>query len=184
MVLPDLAIYAQHVLFHAVPVLWRLHQTHHADLEFDVSVGVRFHPVEVLLSMLIKCAAVIALGAPPLAVVVLEMLLNASSMFTHGNVRLPGRADGLLRILVGTPEMHRVHHSVIRRETDSNFGLNVSWWDRIFGTYRAQPQAGHEAMTTDLPQFREPGDLHLGRRLMQPPQNMPDSHAHRRRGPI
>ncbi|GAC1347978.1 MAG: hypothetical protein NVSMB18_34720 [Acetobacteraceae bacterium] len=121
-ILLDLAIYAQHVVFHAVPMLWRLHRVHHADQEFDVSTGVRFHPVEILLSMLIKCAAVIALGAPPLAIVVFEVLLNASSMFTHGNVRLPGRLDGVLRLLVVTPEMHRVHHSVIRRETDSNFG--------------------------------------------------------------
>lgn len=124
-VLLDLAIYAQHVLFHAVPVLWRLHRMHHADLEFGVSTGVRFHPVEILLSMLIKCAAVIALGAPPAAVVVFEVVLNASSMFSHGNVRLPGGLDGLLRFLVVAPEMHRVHHSVIRRETDSNFGFNV-----------------------------------------------------------
>ena len=124
-VLLDLAIYAQHVLFHAVPVLWRLHRMHHADQEFDVTTGVRFHPVEILLSMLIKCTAVIALGAPPLAVVVFEVVLNASSMFSHGNVRLPGRLDGLLRLLIVTPEMHRVHHSVIRRETDSNFGFNV-----------------------------------------------------------
>lgn len=183
-VLLDLAIYAQHVLFHAVPVLWRLHRMHHADLEFDVSTGVRFHPVEIILSMLIKCGAVIGLGAPPLAVLVFEVLLNASSMFSHGNVRLPGRLDRLLRLLIVTPEMHRVHHSVIRRETDSNFGFNVAWWDRIFGTYRAQPEAGHEGMTIGLLQFRNSDDLRLGRMLMQPLQSTPAPDADPRRGPI
>lgn len=183
-VLLDLAIYGQHVLFHAVPVLWRLHRMHHSDLEFDVSTGVRFHPVEILLSMLIKCAAVIALGAPVVAVLAFEMLLNASSMFTHANVRLPGRMDALLRLLVVTPEMHRVHHSVIQRETDSNFGFNASWWDRLFGTYRAQPEAGHEGMTIGLSQFREPKNLNLGRMLVQPLQNAPDPDAIRRPGPV
>ncbi len=183
-VLLDLAIYAQHVLFHAVPVFWRLHRMHHADLEFDVSTGVRFHPVEILLSMVIKCAAVIALGAPPVAVLVFEVLLNASSMFSHGNVRLPGRLDGLLRLLVVTPEMHRVHHSVIRRETDSNFGFNVPWWDRMFGTYRAQPAAGHEGMTIGLPQFRDPGALRLGPMLVQPLQDTPAADGTLPRAPM
>src|SRR5918911_807481 len=140
----DLVIYTQHVLFHAVPVLWRLHRMHHADLEFDVSTGVRFHPVEIVLSMLIKFIAVALIGAPALAVLIFEVLLNATSMFSHSNVHLPERIDRVLRWIVVTPDMHRVHHSTERRETDSNFGFNLSWWDRLFGTYRAQPEAGHE----------------------------------------
>ncbi|WP_149536682.1 sterol desaturase family protein [Siccirubricoccus phaeus] len=164
----DLAIYAQHVAFHHVPVLWRLHRMHHADLEFDVTTGVRFHPVEIVLSMLIKAAVVIALGAPPFAVLVFEVLLNATSMFNHGNVRLPEWLDRVVRWVVVTPEMHRVHHSVLRRETDSNFGFNLPWWDRLFGTYRAQPEAGHEGMTIGIDRFRDPRELRLDRMLLQP----------------
>jgi sterol desaturase/sphingolipid hydroxylase (fatty acid hydroxylase superfamily) len=164
----DLAIYAQHVAFHHVPALWRLHRMHHADLEFDVTTGLRFHPVEIVLSMLIKSAVVVALGAPPLAVLVFEVLLNATSMFNHGNVRLPGRLDRVLRRVVVTPEMHRVHHSILRRETDSNFGFNLPWWDRLFGTYRAQPEAGHEGMTIGIDCFRDPRELRLDRMLLQP----------------
>ena len=151
----DLAIYLQHVLFHAVPALWRLHRMHHADLEFDVSTGLRFHPIEILLSMLIKLAVVAALGAPAVAVVIFEVLLNATSMFNHGNVRIPFGLDRVLRWLVVTPDMHRVHHSILSRETNSNFGFNLPWWDRLFGTYRAQPAAGHEAMTIGIEQFRD-----------------------------
>jgi sterol desaturase/sphingolipid hydroxylase (fatty acid hydroxylase superfamily) len=167
-VLLDLTIYGQHVMFHAVPVLWRLHRMHHADLEFDVTTGVRFHPVEIMLSMLIKFAAIVLLGAPAVGVLVFEVLLNATSMFNHGNVRLPARGDRVLRWLVVTPEMHRVHHSVERRETDSNFGFNLPWWDRLFGTYRAEPEAGHERMAIGLPQFRDPAELRLDRMLLQP----------------
>jgi sterol desaturase/sphingolipid hydroxylase (fatty acid hydroxylase superfamily) len=156
------------VLFHAVPVLWRLHRVHHADLEFDVTTGVRFHPVEILLSMGIKLAVVAALGAPALAVLLFEVLLNATSMFNHGNVSLPARLDRVLRWLVVTPEMHRVHHSVVPRETNSNFGFNLPWWDRLFGTYRPQPAAGHEAMTIGIEQFRDPAELRLDRLLLQP----------------
>ena len=141
---------------------------HHADLESDVTTGMRFHPVEIVLSMLIKFAVVIALGAPALAVLIFEVLLNATSMFSHGNVRLPGRADRLLRWVVVTPEMHRVHHSVLRRETDSNFGFNLPWWDRLFGTYRPEPEAGHEGMILGIPQFRHPKELRLDRMLLQP----------------
>ena len=151
----DLAIYLQHVLFHAVPLLWRLHMVHHADLDFDTTTGIRFHPVEILLSMGIKAGAVALLGAPALGVLVFEVLLNATSMFNHGNVRLPGWADRVIRLVVVTPEMHRVHHSVIPRETNSNFGFNLPWWDYLFGTYRAQPVEGHEGMTVGLSQFRE-----------------------------
>ncbi|HEY2981975.1 MAG TPA: sterol desaturase family protein [Anaerolineales bacterium] len=164
----DLAIYLQHVLFHAVPVLWRLHRMHHADLEFDVTTGARFHPIEILLSMAIKLGIVAALGAPAIAVLLFEMLLNGTSMFNHGNVRLTARLDRALRWLVVTPDMHRVHHSVVPRETNSNFGFNLPWWDRLFGTYRAQPAAGHEGMTIGIEQFRDPGELRLDRMLLQP----------------
>jgi sterol desaturase/sphingolipid hydroxylase (fatty acid hydroxylase superfamily) len=167
-ILLDVAIYLQHVLFHAVPVLWRLHRMHHADLEFDVTTGVRFHPIEILLSMGIKLAVVAALGTPAIAVLIFEVLLNATSMFNHGNVRLSPRIDRVLRWIVVTPEMHRVHHSVIPRETNSNFGFNLPWWDRMFGTYRAQPEAGHEGMTIGIEQFRDPSELRLDRMLIQP----------------
>lgn len=167
-VILDLAIYLQHVLFHAVPALWRLHRMHHADLEFDVSTGLRFHPIESLLSMLIKFAVVVALGAPALSVLVFEVLLNATSMFNHANVRIPTWIDRVLRWIVVTPDMHRVHHSILSRETNSNFGFNLPWWDRLFGTYRAQPVAGHENMTIGIEQFRDSRELGLDRMLVQP----------------
>lgn len=167
-VILDLAIYLQHVLFHAVPALWRLHRMHHADLEFDVSTGLRFHPIEILLSMLIKFAVVAALGAPALSVLIFEVLLNATSMFNHANVRIPTWIDRVLRWIVVTPDMHRVHHSILSRETNSNFGFNLPWWDRLFGTYRAQPVAGHENMTIGIEQFRDSRDLGLDRMLVQP----------------
>ncbi len=167
-VLLDLVIYLQHVLFHAVPALWRLHRMHHADLEFDVTTGLRFHPVEILLSMAIKLVMVGALGPPAVAVLIFEVLLNATSMFNHGNVRIPAGLDRVLRWLVVTPDMHRVHHSAVRNETNSNFGFNLPWWDRLFGTYRAQPADGHEAMVIGIEQFRTPRDLWLDRMLLQP----------------
>jgi sterol desaturase/sphingolipid hydroxylase (fatty acid hydroxylase superfamily) len=151
----DLLIYLQHVLFHAVPLLWRLHLVHHADLDFDVTTGVRFHVVEILLSLGIKAAAVVLLGAPALAVLLFEVLLNATSMFSHGNVRLPTWLDRILRLVVVTPEMHRVHHSAVVRETNSNFGFNLPWWDYLLGTYRAAPAAGHERMTIGLEGIRD-----------------------------
>ena len=164
----DLAIYLQHVMFHAVPALWRLHRMHHADLEFDTTTGVRFHPIEILLSMLLKLVVVAALGAPAVSVLIFEVLLNASSLFNHGNVRLPARVDRALRWIVVTPDMHRVHHSVVPRETNSNFGFSLSCWDRLLGTYRAQPAAGHDGMTIGIAQFRQPADLRLDRMLLQP----------------
>jgi sterol desaturase/sphingolipid hydroxylase (fatty acid hydroxylase superfamily) len=167
-ILLDLIIYLQHVLFHAVPVLWRLHRMHHADLDFDVTTGVRFHPIEILLSMIIKFGAVAALGTPAVAVLIFEVLLNATSMFSHGNVRIPARLERVLRWLMVTPEMHRVHHSIIPQETNSNFGFNLPWWDRLFGTYRAQPLAGHEDMTIGIEQFRDPAELRFHRMLLQP----------------
>jgi sterol desaturase/sphingolipid hydroxylase (fatty acid hydroxylase superfamily) len=151
----DLAIYLQHRLFHAVPLLWRLHMVHHADLDFDATTGVRFHTLEILLSMGIKMGVVLVLGASVLGVLVFEILLNATSLFSHGNVRLPAALDRVLRWVVVTPEMHRVHHSILRQETNSNYGFNMPWWDYLFGTYRAQPAAGHEGMTIGLTQFRD-----------------------------
>jgi sterol desaturase/sphingolipid hydroxylase (fatty acid hydroxylase superfamily) len=164
----DLAIYLQHVLFHAVPALWRVHRMHHADLEFDVTTGARFHPIEILLSMGIKLGVVAALGTPALGVLIFEVLLNATSMFNHSNVRMPASLDRVLRWIVVTPDMHRVHHSIVARETNSNFGFNLPWWDRLFGTYRAQPAAGHEAMIIGIEQFRDPAEQRLDRMLTQP----------------
>ncbi|MFL4980548.1 MAG: sterol desaturase family protein [Xanthobacteraceae bacterium] len=167
----DLLIYAQHVVFHHVPVLWRLHRMHHADLDIDVTTGGRFHPIEILLSMLIKIAAVLAFGIPAVAVVIFEVALNATSMFNHSNVAMPERLDRIVRWLVVTPDMHRVHHSIERRETDSNFGFNLPWWDRLFGTYRSAPAAGHVAMTLGIPIFRDRRELRLDRLLTQPFRN-------------
>ncbi|MDZ7840003.1 MAG: sterol desaturase family protein [Gammaproteobacteria bacterium] len=164
----DFVIYLQHVMFHAVPGFWRLHRMHHADLEFDVTTGLRFHPLEILLSMLIKLTVVAALGPPAVAVLVFEVLLNGTSMFNHGNVRIPTGLDRVLRWFVVTPDMHRVHHSIHRNETNSNFGFNLPWWDRLLGTYRAQPRDGHEGMTIGIEQFRTRGDLRLDRMLIQP----------------
>jgi sterol desaturase/sphingolipid hydroxylase (fatty acid hydroxylase superfamily) len=164
----DLAIYLQHVVFHRVPLLWRLHRMHHADLDVDVTTGLRFHPIEILISLAIKVAVILALGIPVIAVLAFEVVLNATSMFNHSNVVMPAWLDRALRLLLVTPDMHRVHHSVIRRETDSNFGFNLTWWDRLFRTYRAEPEAGHAGMTVGLPIFREPRELRLDRLLTQP----------------
>jgi sterol desaturase/sphingolipid hydroxylase (fatty acid hydroxylase superfamily) len=164
----DFVIYLQHVLFHAVPALWLLHRMHHADLELDVTSGARFHPVEIVLSMLIKLAAIAALGPPALAVLIFEVLLNTTSMFNHANVRLPEELDRVLRWLIVTPDMHRVHHSIDPRETNSNFGFNLPWWDRLLGTYRDQPAAGHEAMTLGIETIRDPSEQRLDRMLTQP----------------
>jgi sterol desaturase/sphingolipid hydroxylase (fatty acid hydroxylase superfamily) len=164
----DLAIYLQHVMFHAIPTLWRLHMMHHADLDFDVTTGLRFHPIEIVLSMGIKIMVVTIIGPPALAVLVFEVLLNATSMFSHSNIRLPLAVDRILRLLVVTPDMHRVHHSVILRETNSNFGFNLPWWDRLLGTYKEQPAKGHDAMTIGLSQFRDPKRLTLFQLLVLP----------------
>lgn len=164
----DLAIYLQHVMFHAVPALWRLHRMHHADLEFDVTTGLRFHPVEILLSMGIKLAVVMTLGPPAVAVLIFEVLLNATAMFNHSNIRLPAIADRVLRMIIVTPDMHRVHHSILPEETDSNFGFSLPWWDRLLGTYKAQPKAGHKGMTIGIGQFRTVRDLWIDRMLVQP----------------
>ncbi len=152
----DFVIYLQHVMVHAVPALWRLHRVHHADIDFDVTTGARFHPLEIILSMLIKFAAIMVLGPPVVAVVIFEVLLNATAMFNHSNVRLPGALDRVLRWLVVTPDMHRVHHSVEDDEANSNFGFNLPWWDRLLGTYRDQPRAGHEAMNIGIHKYNTP----------------------------
>jgi len=157
----DLAIYLQHIMFHSVPLLWRLHMVHHTDMDFDVTTGIRFHPIEIILSMGIKMAVVLLTGPLPLAIPIFEILLNGTSMFNHGNVRYPLTIDRWLRLLVVTPEMHRVHHSVIRWETNSNLGFNFPWWDRLFGTYRPQPAKGHLEMTIGLDQYKEPKKLTL-----------------------
>jgi sterol desaturase/sphingolipid hydroxylase (fatty acid hydroxylase superfamily) len=164
----DLAVYLQHVMFHAVPALWRLHRMHHADQDIDVTTGVRFHPIEILLSMGIKFGVIAALGPPAIAVLLFEIALNATSMFNHSNVAMPLWVDRILRWIVVTPDMHRVHHSVVVRETNSNFGFNFPWWDRLFGTYRDQPAAGHDGMTIGISQFRLPEEQRLDRMLLQP----------------
>ena len=164
----DGVIYLQHVMFHAVPALWRLHRMHHADQDFDVTTGARFHPIEILLSMVLKLGAVAALGPPAIGVLIFEVLLNATAMFNHGNWRLPLALDRGLRLIVVTPDMHRVHHSIVPEETNSNFGFSLPWWDRLFGTYRDQPAAGHDAMTIGIEQFREPADQRLDKMLIQP----------------
>ena len=164
----DLAIYLQHVMFHAVPAFWRLHRMHHADLDFDVTTGARFHPIEILISMGIKLALVLALGPPAVAVLIFEVLLNATSMFNHANLSIPLGLDRVLRWVVVTPDMHRVHHSILPEETNSNFGFNLPWWDRLLGTYRDQPKEGHAGMTIGLDRFRDPADLRIDRMLIQP----------------
>lgn len=164
----DLAIYLQHVMFHAVPGLWRLHRMHHADLEFDVTTGLRFHPVEILISMELKLVVVAAIGPPAVVVLLFEVLLNATSLFNHANIELPHTVDRVLRLIVVTPDMHRVHHSVNPVETNSNYGFNLPWWDRLLGTYRAQPAKGHNGMEIGIEQFRTLHDLRLDRMLIQP----------------
>jgi sterol desaturase/sphingolipid hydroxylase (fatty acid hydroxylase superfamily) len=178
----DLVIYLQHVMFHTVPVLWRLHMMHHADLDFDMTTGLRFHPIEMILSMGIKLSVVVVIGPPALAVLIFEILLNTTSMFNHGNIRLPSSIDRKLRLLVVTPDMHRVHHSVTIRETNSNFGFNLPWWDRLLGTYRDQPAAGHEGMTIGLAQFRDPKRLTFLWMLALPFIGKPGEYAINRRG--
>jgi sterol desaturase/sphingolipid hydroxylase (fatty acid hydroxylase superfamily) len=157
----DFVVYMQHVLFHAVPVLWRLHMMHHADLDFDLTTGTRFHPLEIIISLGIKAGAITILGAPPVGVIIFEIILNGTAMFNHGNFFIPLGFDRVLRLLVVTPDMHRVHHSVFPNETNTNFGFNLPWWDRLCGTYKPQPTKGHKQMTIGLNQFRDPSRLTL-----------------------
>ncbi len=158
-IIMDGMIYLQHVMVHAVPALWRLHRVHHADPDIDVTTGARFHPLEIILSMLIKFSVIIVLGPPVIAVIIFEILLNATAMFNHSNVRLNLTVDKYLRLFVVTPDMHRVHHSVEADETNSNFGFSLPWWDRLFGTYREQPRAGHSKMTIGIHQFNQPSEV-------------------------
>lgn len=164
----DLAIYLQHRVFHAIPLLWRIHRVHHADLDFDLTTGLRFHPVEIAISMFIKVGVVFAIGASAAAVLVFEVLLNATSMFNHGNLEISEAADRWLRWVLVTPDMHRVHHSIVRTETNSNFGFNLPWWDYLMRTYCAQPAAGDLAMTIGTDQFRSIEELKLMPMLTQP----------------
>ncbi|MEW4563116.1 sterol desaturase family protein [Bremerella sp. JC770] len=174
----DLAIYLQHVMFHAIPALWRLHKVHHADMDFDVTTGLRFHTLEILLSAVIKLAVVFVLGPPAIAVVLFEVLLNATSMFNHSNVKLPLGIDRALRCLLVTPDMHRVHHSVVRRETNSNFGFNLPWWDFLLGTYRDQPCQGHDKMEIGLKTYQDEATVQwLPGMLMLPLDTKSDSYA-------
>ncbi|MDE2363865.1 MAG: sterol desaturase family protein [Hyphomicrobiales bacterium] len=164
----DFTVWGQHVVFHRIPWLWRLHRMHHADLDYDVTTALRFHPGEIVLSVLVKMAAAVALGAPPGSVVAFEIVLNAFAMFNHANASLPSRLEPVARLLVVTPDMHRVHHSVEPAETNSNFGFNLSIWDRAFGLYRTEPAAGRAKLSIGLPCFRSPRELRLDRMLTQP----------------
>ena len=168
LLLLDMTIYGQHRLFHSVPLLWRIHRMHHTDLDIDVSTGLRFHLAKLLLSMLIKFAAIIAIGAPPLAVLIFEIGLNACSLFNHANVRLPEKLDNFLRTVIVTPDMHRVHHSTLPSETNSNYGFGLSWWDKAFGTYVPQPKLGHTGMIIGLENYREPDVVRLDHMLVNP----------------
>lgn len=181
-VVMDFVIWLQHVMVHAVPLLWRLHRVHHADLDYDVTTGARFHPLEIVLSMLIKFATIVVLGPPVVAVVIFEVLLNATSMFNHGNVRLSAAADRVMRLFVVTPDMHRVHHSVYEVETNSNYGFCLPWWDRLFGTYRAQPRDGHVGMLIGLTEFRDARQAdRLAGMLVMPFRDTPSAHVINRR---
>ena len=164
----DFAIWAQHVMFHAIPALWRLHRMHHSDLDYDLTTGLRFHPIEILLSLGIKAMVIVALGAPALAVLIFEILLSSLAIITHSNARLPLSLDRLLRLVIVTPDFHRVHHSWYPEETNSNFGFNLSLWDRLMGTYRAQPRDGHDNMTIGINQFRDPRWERIDKLLLIP----------------
>lgn len=171
----DLAIYLFHLLFHAVPVLWRVHRVHHADIDIDVSTGVRFHPVQMVLSVIVKSIIVLALGPPALAVLTFEAASQAITVFNHANVKIPASLDRRLRWLMVTPDMHRIHHSIHAVETDSNFGFVLPWWDRLFGTYRAEPTAGQVRMVVGIATFRTDRDLWLDRLVLNPVLDDPNS---------
>lgn len=151
----DLTVYLQHVLHHAIPLLWRLHMVHHSDLDYDLTTGLRFHPIEIIVSIALKLAAIMVLGPPALAVFIFEVTLNSTAMFNHSNINIPNAIDRLIRLFLVTPDMHRVHHSVVIRETNSNYGFAFPWWDRLFGTYQDQPAGGHNSMSLGLSQFRD-----------------------------
>lgn len=177
LIILDFAIYLQHVMLHAIPAFWRLHRMHHADLEFDLTTGLRFHPLEILLSMGIKLTVVAILGPPAVAVLVFEIVLNATAMFNHSNIHIPRSLEAILRLFVVTPDMHRVHHSIRPDEYNTNFGFNIPWWDKLLGTYSAQPVGGHKNMTIGLNQFRSRRDLRLDQMLMQPAKGPANKNA-------
>ncbi len=164
----DMVIYFQHVMFHAVPLFWQLHQMHHVDLDYDVTTGSRFHPIEIILSMGVKFTFIVLLGVPALAVILFEIILNGAAMFNHGNIYIPPQIDKYLRLFIVTPDMHRIHHSVVVKETHSNFGFNVPWWDRLFGTYIAEPEAGRTQIEIGTPKFRDAKYLGLHWMLILP----------------
>ncbi len=164
----DFSIYAQHWAFHRMPALWRIHRMHHTDLDIDVSTGARFHPIEIVLSLLIKMAVITVIGAPAAAVLLFEAVLNITSLFNHANLKIPAGLDRAIQLIIVTPDMHRVHHSIIKTETDSNFGFNFSFWDRLFGTYVASPAGGHDSMTIGLPEFQSASELRIDRMLIRP----------------
>jgi sterol desaturase/sphingolipid hydroxylase (fatty acid hydroxylase superfamily) len=164
----DVIIWGQHVLSHKIPLFWRFHRMHHADVDIDVTTALRFHPIEILASMALKMAAVALLGIPPLAAFIFEVVLNGMAMFNHANVRIPDRIERVLRWFIVTPDMHRVHHSVHRNETDSNYGFSLSWWDRLFATYVAQPRDGHTGMVIGLPEYQSEAPTRLGWSLWLP----------------
>ena len=170
-ILLDLAIYWQHRLMHIIPVFWRLHQVHHSDIEYDISTGLRFHPVEIILSYLFKYLLVLLIGAPMVAIIIFEIILNATAMFNHSNLRIPVKVDKILRLFIVTPDMHRVHHSINRKETDSNFGFNIPLWDYIFKSYTAQPKDGHQNMLIGVDKFRSTKQQQLVQLLTQPIRN-------------
>jgi len=167
-VILDLVIYFQHRLFHKIPLLWRLHRVHHTDVAFDFTTALRFHPIEIMLSILVKILIIFILGAPAIAVIAFEILLSSSALFNHSNIQIPLSIDKVLRLLIVTPDMHRVHHSVHQHETDSNFGFNIPWWDRLFKTYTAQPKDGHNDMLIGIETFRETNDSRIDKLLIQP----------------
>jgi len=167
----DVLIYSQHVIFHKVHWLWRFHRMHHSDTHIDVTSGIRFHPVEIILSLLIKFAAIIIFGVPAIAILLFEIILNATAMITHSNLNVPVRLDKILRIVFVTPDMHRVHHSVHRNETDSNYGFNFSFWDKLFGTYIDQPKDTHAKMQIGIKQFRDSREQVIDKLLTQPFRN-------------
>ncbi len=164
----DLLIYIQHVVFHYVPILWRLHKIHHIDQDYDVTTGLRFHPIEIILSVLIKCLAILAFGVPYQGVIIFEILLNLTAMFNHGNINIPKKLDSFIRLFIVTPDMHRVHHSVIKTETNSNFGFNLSVWDKVFKTYKKSPAKGHNNMTIGLKEYQNPAKTNLLEMLLIP----------------
>jgi len=173
-ILMDFAIWGQHLMVHAVPLFWKLHRVHHTDMDYDVTTGLRFHPLEIILSLLIKFAVIAILGASPVGVLMFEIILNAMAMFNHANVRLPLKLDAVLRVIFVTPDFHRVHHSILMAETNSNYGFNLSLWDRLFGTYVSEPQLGHNNMTIGLNVFRNPTEQRLDKMLTQPFRSTPE----------